>query len=79
MKNAVLRLFAAFALVTAVFAQKAEEDWAGKTVMIKTSKEGATCIRIETFAPTVGKPDKANLDAAAFKIIAGAAPGTVAF
>jgi hypothetical protein len=80
MKTFISSFFALLALLPAVFAEdKVETDWAGKTVLIKISKEGSTCVKIDTYAPVVGQPDKSNPDVAAFKVLAGSAPGTVAF
>jgi hypothetical protein len=54
-------------------------DWIGKTVLIKPSKEGSFCIRIEKYTPIVGRFDKAAADDCSFKVMEGSAPGTVSF
>jgi hypothetical protein len=80
MKARIAPLLFALLAVSATAAEDAPAtDWAGKIVAIKTIKGGSSCIRLRSFAPTIGQPDKAAPDASLFKIVPGTGQGTFAF
>lgn len=74
-------LFRVVAVVMAMFATAgfaAEGDWVGKTIVIKTSKEGNQGICIKGNALELGPVNK-DPAASHFKVLAGGAPGNVIF
>lgn len=66
-------------LAAAATLSAADSEFIGKSVLIKTSKSGSTCIRIEKSVPKVGPFTKATPDSCLFKVAAGAEGGTVSF
>lgn len=56
-----------------------EVNYVGKTVLIKTTKQGSTCIRIEKSVPKIGSLNKTSPDNCLYKVTAGEAAGTVCF
>ena len=80
MKTFAISILPAFVSAIALAAEPpAISDWVGKTVVIKPSKEGSFCIRVEKYTPAIGKFNKTAPDTCSFKVAEGSAPGTVAF
>jgi hypothetical protein len=75
--RSVVHLIAVFIL--AIKLHGAEPSFIGKTVILKTSKESTSCVKVENYLPAVGPLSQKEREDAAFKVIAGELPGTVKF
>jgi hypothetical protein len=78
MKSLIAAALLAISIVSAEENPQAA-DWIGKTVIIKTSKQGSACFRVEKSVPKIGTFNKTAADTCSFKIREGAAPDTIAF
>jgi len=56
-----------------------EVTYVGKTIVIKTSQQTTSCIRLENALPVIGPFDNTARNTCSFKVVAGLAPGTIAF